>query len=83
MDNLEKQIKETFKDPESQRAIMRLVHNGGEQKAFSQWLSKEITEKGIKGLWNPMCLFRSYNLRRKKHEKKKKNSIPPELVEEV
>jgi predicted HNH restriction endonuclease len=79
MDNLEKQIKETFKDPESQRAIMRLVHNGGEQKAFSQWLSKEITEKGIKGLWNPMCLFRSYNLRRKDPGKEKSDRIRAEI----
>ncbi|MDP2890452.1 MAG: HNH endonuclease [Bacteroidota bacterium] len=79
MDNLEEQINETFKDPESRRAIMRLVHNGGEQKVFSQWLSKETTEKGKKGLWNPMCLFRSYNLRKKDPGKELSNRIRAEI----
>lgn len=79
MNNLEKQIKETFKDPESQRAIMKLVHNGGEQKEFSQWLSKETTEKGKKGLWNLMCLFRSYNLGGQDPGKELSNRIRAEI----
>lgn len=83
MDNLEKQIKATLNDSnESLRdyvSIMKLVHNGGEQKAFSQWLSKEITEKKKHGWRNPMCLFRSSNLGGKDPGKELSDRIRAEI----
>lgn len=83
MDNLEEDIKATLDDSnESKRdydSVMKLIQNGGKQKAFSEWLSKEITEKGKKGWWNPMCLFRSYNLRGKDLGKEISNRIRAEI----
>jgi len=83
MDNLEQEIKATLKNSNESKldyiSILKLVNNGGEQIAFSHWLSKEINEKGEKGWRNPMCLFRSYNLKGKDPGKELSDRIRAEI----
>lgn len=84
MNNLKRVIIATIitETPETEndfRAIMRLIENDGEQLAFSKWLMNEIDKKGKNGWWRPMCLFRSYNLRRKKPGKETSNRIRAEI----
>lgn len=81
---LQEEIEDTVTKwtPEMKRdlkAAMALAQIGGEQSAFTDWLIDEIQEKGKKGWWNPMCLFRSYALRGSDPGSERSNRIRGEI----
>ena len=61
------------------KAVISLAQIGSEQNAFTKWMIECIKINGKKAWWNPMCLFRSYNLRGKDPGKEMSNQIRAEI----
>ncbi|MFO7883384.1 MAG: hypothetical protein R6U68_01055 [Desulfobacteraceae bacterium] len=58
---------------------MFMAKAGGEQKGFTGWLIRNIEKDGLKGWWNPHCLFRTYHLRGKDPGTERANRIRAEI----
>jgi hypothetical protein len=61
------------------KIAMFMAQAGGEQKDFTEWMIKNIEKDGLKGWWNPHCLFRTYHLRGRDPGSEKANRIRAEI----
>jgi hypothetical protein len=84
INELEKAIRESITNwtemiEKDFKTAMFMAKAGGGQKAFTEWLIRNIEKEGWKGWWNPHCLFRTYHLRGRDPGAERANRIRAEI----
>lgn len=84
INELEKAIRESITNwtemiEKDFKTAMFMAKAGGGQKDFTEWLIRNIEKEGLKGWWDPHCLFRTYHLRAKDPGIERANRIRAEI----